>query len=274
MDDKDGHVDSRATQWKNSSGGEGDACIDRIRTGHNESTQEILKGLGDSWGKLGADDPLWAILSEPTKRNGGWEIESFLETGRQEAAALFRLLDGLKIYPNFNRALDFGCGVGRVSHALGIRFRHVDGLDVSSTMIETARRIHAHRSGLAFHLGTSGSLPFETQTFDLVYSRLVLQHMPSEIAIPYVSEFVRTLTPTGVAVFQAPSKCLVAESVGPTEVELESGTARIEMHAHSREDISRAVEQMGGEIAFALDDPCAGEGFESLKYIVRRRPGA
>ena len=274
MDGKNRHVDSRATQSTNSSGGEGDARSDRFRNSNNKSTQEILNGLGESWGKLGADDPFWAILSDPSKRNGGWELESFLETGRQEATALFNLLDGLKIYPNSDRALDFGCGVGRVSHALGIRFRHVDGLDVSSTMIETARRIHAHRSGLSFHLGTSGSLPFESQTFDLVYSRLVLQHMPSEIAIPYVSEFVRILAPTGVAVFQAPSQCLVAESVGPTEVELESGTARIEMHAHSREDISRAVEQMGGEIAHALDDPCAGEGFESLKYIVTRRPGA
>jgi len=219
---------------------------------------------------LATDDPLWAILSDPAKRDGGWKLTEFLQTGRDEALNLFTLLDQLNIYPKPEQALDFGCGVGRVTHALTIRFREVHGIDVSRAMIEKARVLHVNQSNLQFHHDLSGSLPFHDKSFDLVYSRLVLQHMPSEVAIPYIAEFVRVLSATGVAVFQAPSKCLIDQEIGPSEVALRSGTAQIEMHAHSRDAVEEAVQQSGGEVVHCFDDPCAGEDFESLKYVVRR----
>jgi ubiquinone/menaquinone biosynthesis C-methylase UbiE len=45
---------------------------------------------------------------------------------------------------------------------------------------------------------------FEANTFDLVHSWLVLQHMPKPLALAYISEFARVAKPGGVIVFQIP----------------------------------------------------------------------
>ena len=42
-------------------------------------------------------------------------------------------------------ALDFGCGAGRLSRALAAHFEHVVGVDVSASMIETARALNRRR---------------------------------------------------------------------------------------------------------------------------------
>ena len=41
-----------------------------------------------------------------------------------------------------DRALDFGCGVGRLTRALGTRFESALGVDISAGMIEQARRLN------------------------------------------------------------------------------------------------------------------------------------
>ncbi len=42
--------------------------------------------------------------------------------------------------------------------------------------------------------------------FDLIYSSIVLQHIPEKYARAYIAEFIRVLRPGGIAVFQLPSK--------------------------------------------------------------------
>ncbi len=232
--------------------------------------KNTLDELGRSWELLGKEDPLWAILSDPAKRGGGWEIEEFLATGQQETVKVIAHLEERSLNPQRHRSLDFGCGVGRVTHALARYFDRVDGVDLSQAMIEKANTLHSHIRNLFFHHSTSRVLPFVDETFDLVYSRLVLQHMATDIALSYIGEFVRVLRPGGVAVFQAPSRCLVDQEVKPSEIHLSGDSAFIEMHAHPPEVIERTVEDCGGRIADVRDDPCAGEAFESLKYTVVR----
>jgi SAM-dependent methyltransferase len=41
--------------------------------------------------------------------------------------------------------------------------------------------------------------------FDLIYTDLVLQHLPPDISVRYIAEFLRVLSPEGVLVFQLPS---------------------------------------------------------------------
>ena len=54
---------------------------------------------------------------------------------------------------------------------------------------------------------------FSDASFDLVYSNIVLQHMPPEAAKAYVSEFLRVLAPGGLAMFEIPSENIRAEVV-------------------------------------------------------------
>src|SRR6185295_16254309 len=96
-----------------------------------------------TWNYLGASDPLFAILSEPQKRGNRWELESFFATGQNEIDAVLRAVaDRFPDVPH-QRALDFGCGVGRLTRALANHFERVIGIDVAASMISRSRELNA-----------------------------------------------------------------------------------------------------------------------------------
>src|ERR1700720_2495810 len=103
-----------------------------------------LERLRATWGALGEDDPLWAILSRPDKRGGHWNAEEFFAAGEAEIIGLERYCEHFGLPRERRRALDFGCGVGRLTRALATRYAEVVGVDISSSMIEQARQLHAH----------------------------------------------------------------------------------------------------------------------------------
>src|SRR5512147_2288602 len=97
---------------------------------------------GEFWEDAAQRDPLWAILSDPTKRGRQWDLGEFFETGRREISLLLYQLRQLGHPPSAGRALDFGCGVGRLTQALAATFAEVVGVDVSPTMIRLARELN------------------------------------------------------------------------------------------------------------------------------------
>jgi SAM-dependent methyltransferase len=167
-----------------------------------------LNRLGEDWESLARDDPYWAVLSDPGKIGGGWETEEFFATGRAEVGELMQWVATLA--PGLSRAaaLDFGCGPGRLTLALGEQFEQATGVDVSPTMVELAgaAATAAGRGNVDYRVSGDPDLrQFADASFDLVYSRLVLQHIPPALSRGYVREFVRVLRPGGLAVFQVPS---------------------------------------------------------------------
>jgi SAM-dependent methyltransferase len=162
--------------------------------------------LARSWDSFGESDPLWAILTLPGTRGGRWDPEAFFRTGEVEIDDLFAYVENLGWPLERRRALDFGCGVGRLTQALCARFERVDGVDVASSMIEGAERFNRHGDRCRYHLNVSEDLAlFSSGTFDLVYSTYVLQHMDPAFARGYVREFVRVLADGGLALFQIPT---------------------------------------------------------------------
>ena len=81
------------------------------------------------WDHLASIDPLWAILSDPAKRGGGWETEEFLATGERDVAHLVGVAERSGRPLELGRALDFGCGVGRLTRALAIAEDAALGID-------------------------------------------------------------------------------------------------------------------------------------------------
>jgi SAM-dependent methyltransferase len=75
----------------------------------------------------------------------------------------------------FGKALDFGCGVGRVLTPLARRFREVVGIDSSDTMRQIcAQNLPDPNIRL---LGTVDSLSNERGSFDFIHSFIVFQHI-------------------------------------------------------------------------------------------------
>jgi len=159
------------------------------------------------WDELGRFDPLWAVLTYPDKRFGGWDIESFLRTGEDEVRLLLAKLDVLGYPDQRELALDFGCGVGRVTRVLASHFSACYGVDISDEMVELARGIKSAQSNCQFLVLDAPDLSRIPVTgFDLIYCNIVLQHLPSHALIErYIAEFISALRPGGLAVFQLPA---------------------------------------------------------------------
>src|SRR6202049_966607 len=128
--------------------------------------------------------------------------EGFLAT----AADLVQLIEAeLKRFPkNANRrawrALEIGCGPGRLMKPLARNFGEIHGVDVSDEMIRFARKRlrgipHAH-----VHATSGTGLPqFADESFDFVYSHAVFQHIPNrEVVLDYLRETRRVLKPAGI----------------------------------------------------------------------------
>jgi ubiquinone/menaquinone biosynthesis C-methylase UbiE len=138
--------------------------------------------------------------------NGGWRYDLhgwFLDTCvfrgqgrdlRQRTMALASLQPGAAV-------LDVGCGTGTL--ALDVQRRvgragRVVGIDPSAEQIARARA-KAARSNLSadFQIGVIEHLPFPDQTFDVVFSTLMLHHLPASLKQHGLLEIARVLKEGG-----------------------------------------------------------------------------
>ncbi len=160
-----------------------------------------------AWDDWGSVDPLFAILTEAKYRNGGGDVEEFFRGGEGVVSELLTKTDELGIGRSRGKALDFGCGVGRLTAGLSPHFEHVVGVDVAPSMIEAARQTHAGLENCEFVVNDRNDLRWVPDaSLDFVLSLLVLQHLESTAAIEsFLREFVRVLRPGGAIVFQLPS---------------------------------------------------------------------
>ena len=159
------------------------------------------------WNELARLDPFWAILTAPEKRFGGWDSDEFYAIGTVEVAGMMERFERLGHPQGRGRALDFGCGVGRITRALAQHFDEAVGVDISEDMVRRAQEHNADVPGASFVVNVAGDLArFDDAAFDLVFSSIVLQHVPDRSAIErYVAEFCRLVRPGGLVMFQLPS---------------------------------------------------------------------
>jgi SAM-dependent methyltransferase len=160
-----------------------------------------LDKLKNDWESLAERDALGAILTDASRADGKWDIAEFMATGDVEIEIVMRHLAGIGCSPNFaGAAMDFGCGVGRLTQPLGRRFASCVGVDISQQMIEKANSLNqfAH---CRYVVHSEIALPFADDSFSFIYSNIVLQHVPPRFSEQYLREFVRVLAPGGVLVF-------------------------------------------------------------------------
>lgn len=165
-----------------------------------------LKHVQKTYEEAGRNDPLYATLSTPVQENNKRSLDEFLATGRRENANAMQYLAALGVEVHRDRAMDFGCAVGRLSQALCKEFSEVVGVDISSSMIDRANEYNKFGSQCQYRINTADDLAqFGDSSIDFVYSNISLQHSPPEATSNYIAEFFRILRPGGTALFQIPS---------------------------------------------------------------------
>src|SRR5712691_5525088 len=72
--------------------------------------------------------------------------------------------------------LDLGCGTGRFSEALAVRFdAEVIGIDPSEKMLEQAKRKRSDR-GIRYEPGRGESIPLPNNSVDLIFMSMIFHH--------------------------------------------------------------------------------------------------
>lgn len=139
--------------------------------------------------------------------DAGADSLDFISSGQVNYDQLVRpylpvLLNGAA--PRDCRVLEIGCGIGRMTRWFAENFGEVDGIDVAPEMIGHARGRLAAWANVTLHAGSGFDLqPLPDQRFDLLFSLIVFQHIPSAAVIRnYIREAARVLKPGGAFKFQ------------------------------------------------------------------------
>ncbi len=114
-------------------------------------------------------------------------------------SAVGSLIDAAQIQPG-ERVLEAGCGTGVLCRWVARRTNRqnpVSGVDVNTYFLREAGEI-ARREGMdnlvSFHEGSAEALPFDDNSFDVVFSSTVIQRVNADLMLP---ELVRVVKPGG-----------------------------------------------------------------------------
>ena len=111
--------------------------------------------------------------------------------------AFFKYKDKLS-YVADGRALDIGCGNGRFIRSMNSLGWRCEGVEFSETAVEACRQ-----AGLQVFHGELEEAGFDSESFDLVTARHLIEHVTDPAAL--VAEIARILKPGGRAAFETPN---------------------------------------------------------------------
>jgi len=151
------------------------------------------------------------------------------ESMRDHAIDRFDVRDG-------DRVLDVGCGTGFATEALIEETDDVYGLDQSPHQLEKALAKLGGDDRVEFHLGDAERLPYETDSFDAVWSSGSIEYWPEPVQT--LREMRRVCKPGGTVLV-----------VGPNEPESRIGRALADaiMLFYGESEADRMFEAAGYE---------------------------
>lgn len=240
-----------------------------------------LHQIRSDWTALGTEDPLWAVLATPDHRHGRWDAEAFLATGRDEVAAVLTHLDELGLAVDRQRALDFGCGAGRLTIALADQVDEAVGVDIAAPMLAKARELDESGRCRFVRNDRPDLMQFDSASFDLVISSLVLQHLPHELAGGYLAELIRVLRPRGALVVQlatAPGRSvrgllvrmLPLGAIRFLQRRVLGYPAPMDMHPMNRQELEPIATGAGARVVDAVDEVRYGGDWRYTRYYLTK----
>jgi ubiquinone/menaquinone biosynthesis C-methylase UbiE len=243
-----------------------------------------LNDLKTNWTKFGEQDPYWAIATEKDKKNGGWSDEEFFLTGTKFAKQTLQQIKEVNTNFCLDKALDFGCGAGRITQGLSNHFKEVIGVDIASSMVALAKKKNS-RPNCSFYLNEKNDLSFlQDSSIDLVFSYITLQHMNPEYSKKYIQEFFRILKPNGLLYFQIPAKPDFLSKIYQLipfkfkekllgiyqSKKINFKSPAMEMYWIPKNEIIYLINNLGGKVEKIIPDNAVGGSWESYTYIVSK----
>ncbi len=154
------------------------------------------------WNVWAEKDPYFGVVTDGKFRAAKIEDNraEFMKSGDDYVANLIRVLNSHFGPLPQGRALDFGCGVGRLTLPMANRFDEVVGLDIAPAMLAEARTNAANLNidNVEFHV-SDDTLSNAQGKFDLVHTYIVLQHIPVAKGMGIIRHLLDRVAPGGVA---------------------------------------------------------------------------
>lgn len=152
----------------------------------------------DWWEDAARNDPIKFIT-------GGHclNFEQFLGNGYLETRPVIDLIYNMRSMALGKLVLaEYGCGMGRLTFWLHQALRRAIGVDVSETMLAKAEKLmpgpkYVHCDGVSF--------PLKANSVDIVFSKIVFQHLPRETVRAIIADAHRVLRKGGLLIFQLPT---------------------------------------------------------------------
>jgi len=235
--------------------------------------QAMFDRIGEAWRAFGQTEPHWSVLVDDGYRQENLQanIDRFYRSGEADIEVHFNFLRRLPYPTTFDKALDFGCGVGRLTLALAPYARQVVGVDISPPHLKlAAERARAQSiANVAFEpVASVGDLD-RYRDFDLVLSRIVLQHNPPPVMAALLTGLLRALARGGVAIIQIPT-FIQGQSFSAADY-LAHEQPQMEMNFLPQPVIFRLIDEAGCRVIEVREDGAAGETAVSHTFVMQKR---
>lgn len=236
-----------------------------------------LQHLQLCWHQLGQTTAMESVFSPPRMRGKKWASEAFFASGQQEVERVISHLQRLGLTLPGGQALDFGCGIGRVTQALVPYFETCHGVDIAPSMLELAQQYNRYGEKCRYHLNQRDDLQlFADNSLNFVYSMITLQNLEPRYSKKYIREFARILAPGGLLLFQIPShpktlresvKKWLPEPLRDLIYFLKyRGTPHIELHGVKQSTVIKLLESQGIKLLDIQSDNGAYHHWASFRY--------
>jgi cyclopropane fatty-acyl-phospholipid synthase-like methyltransferase len=160
----------------------------------------VLERMREDWNERAREDPHYYVAFGRRDQSDEEFFATASDVVRGLRAESKHLRPAGAPMPANLKALEIGCGPGRLMRPLSGNFAEIHGIDVSDEMIRlAAAKLHDIPHARLHHTRTSDLSLFAGESFDFVYSYAVFQHIPSrDVVLGYLSEARRVLKTGGI----------------------------------------------------------------------------
>lgn len=136
--------------------------------------------------------------------------KKYFEIRDHIAPSMARSIEIFMKEKRLKKVLDVGCGSGQMVRYLRNRGFDAQGIDIAKQAISLANKLNKKRVA---KIGSATKIPYEDNTFDLVISISVIEHLRKKEAKLFLKESRRTLKPNGYIFLVTPNYATPIRSV-------------------------------------------------------------
>ncbi len=214
------------------------------------------------WEKWAQTQPFYSILVNPIFLKENWEENQhyFWNSGHHDIENLFTPP------PETKNALEFGCGVGRMTKVMAGLCEQVVGLDVSPTMLKKAEELAKDVPNVSYRLSDDELSALNGELFDFIYSYIVFQHIPEDRGAAIFDNLISHCAPEGSIAIHVTYDVPAMDPLNP-----ENTLPDMQMNSHPIEALLKSVRDRLRPAELRLVPSEHGDGYHG--YTIYAKSG-